>query len=104
MIAQNSPFEAKWLAHHMPAAGAWFDPALPTADTLRIAQRHYGTLENHRLETISGHVWVDYTDGHRALHDADVAARTFFAMIQDIESTYRSDPGWAGLPQPPVGR
>jgi len=99
MIAQNSPFESTWLDHHMPAAGASFDRYIPTADTFRVAQRHFGTLENHKLETIAGHVGVEYADGHRALHDADVAARTLFAMQGRIEQTYQSDPAWANAPK-----
>lgn len=103
MLAQNARFERDWLKHHMAAADAAFDPYGPTVDTMCVARQHLARLDNHRLSTICERVGVDYTAGHRAEHDADVAGRAFFAMRSTIFSTYTSDPVRAAVAQPAPG-
>ncbi len=53
-------------------------------DTLFHASRHMEGLENNRLVTVSGALGVEYTNGHRAVHDAAVAGEVFFKMKKDI--------------------
>ena len=103
MLAQNARFERDWLAHHMGAQSQPFEYYGPTVDTLTIARQHWADLPNHRLSTICGRVGVAYTDGHRAEHDADVTARSFFAMRDKIHADYLANPVRANVPQPPRG-
>lgn len=100
LMAHNARFEKKWLGHHLPG----FDEDTPTVDTLLLAQRNYGHLESHQLASVCEHLGVDYTDGHRAEHDARVAAEMFFVARADIADRYRSDPAFRGLPAPRVRR
>lgn len=100
LLAQNDRFEREWLGEHMHRADADFDPDMPGVDTMRIAQQHFSRLPSHRLSSICEHLGVDYTDGHRATHDAVVAAQAFFAMRERIHTTWRSSPLHASLPQP----
>lgn len=103
LLAQNARFEQDWLNHHMGAQGQDFDRWGPTVDTMCIAKQHLPGLANHRLSTICAAVGVEYTDGHRALHDADVAGQAFFSLRRKVTETYRADPVRAAAPQPPAG-
>jgi DNA polymerase III epsilon subunit-like protein len=103
MMAQHAPFEQGWLGHHLPASGQPFDVSGPTVDTLTIARQHFSDLPDHRLATICGAVGVDYTNGHRALHDAEVAGRAFFAMRRRIFTEWQAAPARARAPQPAAG-
>lgn len=100
MMAQNARFERTWLGHHMTAQDQEFDPWGPTVDTMSIAQQHAPDLPNHRLSTICESLGVSYTDGHRALHDAEVAGQAFFALRRRIFADYSADPVRARTPQP----
>ena len=100
MLAQNSPFENHWLAWHMPQAAARFDPHIPTVDTLRVAQTHFGDLPNHRLGSVCEQFEVPYERGHRADNDAEAAARLYFRMLERIKDTYLADDRFARLPYP----
>lgn len=96
LLAHNVSFERRWFEHHLPD----LDPRTPAVDTLHQAQRNFGDLDNHRLATVCEHLGVEYTDGHRAMHDAKVAGQLFFAARAHIEDRYVSDPRFAGLPDP----
>ena len=89
LLAQNARFEQTWLQHHLGTQGLPFNRYGPTVDTMCIARQHYPDLSNHRLATICDLVGVAYTDGHRALHDADVTGRTFFKLRAATRATYR---------------
>lgn len=102
MLAQNSPFEDRWLSHHMGQENQDWRPG-STLDTLRVAQQHTGNEERHTLDRICARVGVPYGEdgqGHRAEHDARVAAKAWFGLRDQIENTYRSDPKRRALPQP----
>ncbi|WP_114906825.1 PolC-type DNA polymerase III [Ornithinimicrobium murale] len=99
LVAHNAKFEKKWLGHHLPG----FDENTPTVDTLLLAQRNYGNLESHQLGAMCEYFGVDYTAGHRAEHDARVAAEMLFAARADITDRYTADPAFAGLPDPRTG-
>jgi DNA polymerase-3 subunit epsilon len=87
LLAQNVSFEKKWLAYHLPD----FDTKAPIIDTLEVSRKHFD-LPNHRLETICGANKVPYTNGHRALHDAEVAAQAFFQQKRNIQKMWASKP------------
>lgn len=96
LIAHNAAFESQWLGYHLEG----FNPDTPAVDTLHVAQRHFGDLKDHRLQTVCEHLEVDYSDGHRAAHDAEVAGRAYFAARATIEDRYVADPRFAALPDP----
>lgn len=100
LLAQNDRFERSWLTHHMADVNRPFDRYTPGIDTLCVARQHYSDLPNHRLATICDAVGVPYTNGHRATHDAEAAARAFFEMRSQIHARYRSD--GHTLPQPDI--
>lgn len=100
LMAHNAAFEKKWLSYHLPG----FHDETPTIDTLILTQRNYGNLESHQLGAMCEHLGVEYTDGHRAEHDARVAAEMFFAVREDITSRYQDDPAFADLPDPRSSR
>lgn len=54
-------------------------------DTLFHASRHMEGLENNRLVTVSSSLGVEYTNGHRAVHDAAVAGEVFFKIRKGIQ-------------------
>lgn len=85
LLAQNHKFEKKWLAHHLDD----FDTNIPIIDTLDVSRKHYD-LPNHKLETICNANKVEYTNGHRALHDAEVAATAFFQQRKTIQKAWDS--------------
>lgn len=92
MLAQNARFEKSWLAKHSsPQDG--FEQTRVVADTYVMARQHLQT-PNHKLETICSELGVDYTGGHRAEHDARVAAQVFFALreriFDDYDARYRA--------------
>lgn len=103
MLAQNARFEQDWLDHHLHSQGYDYDRWAPTVDTMCIARQHLANLPNRRLATICEEVGVAYTDGHRALHDADVTGKAFFALRNRITDTYAADARRQGLTQPPTG-
>lgn len=100
LLAQGARFERSWLGHHLPVAGHEWDRDCVGVDTLTIAQQHYPDLERHRLGYICEALGVPYTNGHRAMHDAEAAARAFFAMRSAIRAAYAADPKFADLPLP----
>lgn len=86
LLAQNAKFEKSWLAHHSDEN---FIKNIPVIDTLDLGRKCLD-LPNYRLETLCGEVGVPYTEGHRALHDAEVAARVFFGIRKTIKKIWRS--------------
>ena len=99
MLAQNARFEHTWLSHHMGGTGTDYDAYGPTVDTVCVAKQHFPDWTNHKLQTICSNTGVDYTDGHRAMHDAEVAAQTYFAMRTRVYDGFRAST-INGIPAP----
>jgi DNA polymerase III epsilon subunit-like protein len=99
MMAQNARFEHAWLDHHMSESGTDYDAYGATVDTVCVAKQHFPDWENHKLATICGNVGVAYTDGHRAMHDAEVAAQAYFAMRGQVYDQYRAS-SLSAIPTP----
>lgn len=102
MLAQNARFEGEWLGHHMSEAGQDFERWGPTLDTVCVAKQHFPALVNHKLASICERVGVGYTNGHRAMHDAEVAAQAFFAIRTHVFDQFRASTV-AGRPVPALG-
>lgn len=108
MLAQNARFEREWLKHHMGESGQEFDAYGPTVDTYCVAKQHFPDMERHKLQNICEQVGVAYTDGHRAMHDAEVAAQAFFKMRDHVHARFRAStvhgiPAPALAPKKPFG-
>jgi DNA polymerase III epsilon subunit-like protein len=86
MLAQNASFEKSWLQRHLPT----WDRDTLIVDTMDIAQKHLD-IPNNKLSSICKKVGVPYTNGHRAMHDAEVAGEAFFAMQKRIARKWNSD-------------
>lgn len=86
LLAQNADFERTWLAHYMEQDPDW-NPR--TVDTLLISRKHY-SLPTHNLATVCAANNVEYTEGHRALHDAQVTGDVFFAQREHIKKMWNS--------------
>lgn len=81
-----------------PADGEPAAPRYPwsaEADTMVHAVRHIPGLSDYKLVTVSGHVGVPYTNGHRAEHDAAVAGETFFRLRKPLLDKVTTDDPWA---------
>lgn len=59
-------------------------------DTMRIARRIYPEMPHHRLSDLAEKFDCDYSGAHRALNDAEITAKCFFCMADDIIRTYGS--------------
>lgn len=100
LLAQNAKFEKEWLDHHLDNFNS---NDMPIIDTLEMSRKHLD-LPNNKLKTICEMNGVSYTDGHRALHDAEAAGEVFFKMKKHIAKTWstkaarRNAPALTGLP------
>jgi DNA polymerase III epsilon subunit-like protein len=99
MLAHNASFEDEWLSHHLSQQGHRYGGA-PVVDTMCVARQHLGDLPSHRLADVANELGVTYSNGHRALHDAEVAAAAFFALRKRMVADYEADSVRASLPQP----
>ena len=95
MLAQNASFEKSWLKRHLEKFNEKGD--LLIVDTMDIAQKHLD-IPNNRLSTICKKVGVSYTDGHRAMHDAEVAGEAFFKMKKLAQRKWNSNPARKNAP------
>ena len=86
MLAQNAAFENSWVKRHLSNFNSKGEVLI--VDTMDIAQKHLD-LPNNKLSTICKKVGVEYTNGHRAMHDAEVAGEAFFAMQRRISRKWR---------------
>lgn len=97
MLAQNAAFENSWLKRHLTDFNKRGE--LLIVDTMDVAQKHLD-LPNNKLATICKKVGVDYTNGHRAMHDAEVAGEAFFAMKRKIARKWRENEARKNAPVP----
>ena len=85
LLAQNANFERSWFHNHLDGFTAL---NMPTVDTLEFAEKFLPETENNKLETICVAVGVNYTNGHRALHDALVTGKAYFAILKRIATIW----------------
>lgn len=81
-IGHNIEFDQEALA----TVGIW--PAVPSIDTLPLAQILYPSAPSHRLGDLCERLGIDHGDAHRALADAE-GARLLYLQLRDI---YRALP------------
>ena len=97
MLAQNAAFENSWLKRHLSNFNQKGEVLI--VDTMDVAQKHLD-LPNNKLSTICKKVGVEYTNGHRAMHDAEVAGEAFFAMQRRIKRKWRESEARKNAPVP----
>lgn len=86
LLAQNANFERSWFHTHLDGFTAL---NMPTVDTLEFAEKFLPATLNNKLETICNEVGVAYTNGHRALHDALVTGKAYFAILNLIMRSWK---------------
>lgn len=84
LLAQNANFESSWLNHHLEEFNS---NDIPIIDTLEMS-RKYLDLPNNKLQTICEANGVAYTNGHRALHDAEATGEVYFKIRKRISKTW----------------
>jgi len=88
LIGHNLAFDLRHLRYAMDQdrqarglpAGNY--PWIAGVDTFWRTARTVDGLPNRKLATVAEHYGVEYTDGHRAEHDAKVAGDVFFRMTE----------------------
>lgn len=81
LLAQNADFEYRWLTQNLDG---FVEMDVPVVDTMKLAKMFVPDTVNNKLETIAGRFGVPYTNGHRALHDAEVTADVYMPLIEHI--------------------
>ena len=79
LVIQNPRFDLSFIerAFHVRDGGS---PDLRAVDTVRLAQRHFPALPNHKLSTMAMHLGLNL-QSHRALDDAIACMYVFNAVI-----------------------
>ena len=54
-------------------------------DTLSLARTLYGSLKNHKLDTVCAHLGVSLENHHRAVDDAMATAEIFIKMMEALK-------------------
>jgi len=81
LLAQNAGFEERFLIQHLDGF-VELDP--PILDTMDLSIMFLPDTKDNKLETIATEVGVPYTNGHRALHDAEVTANVLPPLMDRI--------------------
>lgn len=81
LIAHNSSFDSSFVGHELGLLGY----RLPNRwhCTVKLARKHLPHLPNHKLETVSRHLFPDLPSDlrlHRSIDDARLAARIWLAL------------------------
>lgn len=87
LLAQNAGFEDRFLTQNL---NGFLELDLPIIDPMDLSIMFLPDTKDNKLETIANEVGVPYTNGHRALHDADVAADVLFPLMDRIFDGSRS--------------
>lgn len=87
LVAHNAPFDARFLDAELAHLGR--ERRNETVCTLRVARRIYPHLSTHKLEALVRYkkLQVEGTF-HRAAADAEMTARLWLAMIEDVKRLY----------------
>ena len=94
LLAQNASFEKAWLNHHLDD---FKSTRIPVVDTMEISRKHFD-LPDHKLKTICENNGVEYTNGHRATHDAQVTGDVYFKQRKHIRKTWNSKEARSSAP------
>ena len=81
LIAHNASFDIRFLRHEFALLGMGMNNR--SLCTLKMSQKHYPHLPNHKLETVSRYLLgklCEQMQMHRALDDAKLAGMIFIEM------------------------
>lgn len=96
LVAHNASFDRAFWGHESSLAGVvgGGEHAAAFACTLLLSRRLYPEMPNHRLGTLAGEMGIE-CDGraHRALADAEMAARLWLRIQRDVERRYVPEAG-----------
>lgn len=80
LVIQNPRFDLSFLS--MAYLNAWKrTPSLAAIDTVRLAQKYFTGLPNHKLSTLSSHLGLKLAS-HRALDDSIACMKVFLEVIK----------------------
>lgn len=88
LVAHSAAFDLSFLGAAFRNNGRAV-PAMSGIDTVRLSRRAYRGLPNHRLDTVCGHLGIDFQH-HRAYPDAMACMRLFTDIVgrEDPEGTW----------------
>ncbi|PKN44593.1 MAG: DNA polymerase III subunit epsilon [Deltaproteobacteria bacterium HGW-Deltaproteobacteria-17] len=91
VVAHNIRFDELFLEAELRRIHRWHDP--PRACTMECARRVITDAHNHRLGTLVAHCCIP-NEGtfHRALADADMTARLWILLLENLKRQYDLDP------------
>jgi DNA polymerase III epsilon subunit-like protein len=69
--AHNAPFETARLSLHLDD---FIEMDMPVVDSMKLSKMFVPETDDNKLETLVTHFGIPYDNGHRALHDAQVAS------------------------------
>ena len=84
VVAHNASFDMSVIRHTLD----YFKLPYPSMDylcTVKISQRIWPELDNHKLNTLASHHGIIF-EHHHALEDARVAAKVFMKAIEEYQS------------------
>lgn len=81
LSAHNAPFEIGKLSVLLDD---FVEMDLPVVDTMKLSKMFVPDSADNKLETLAAHLGVTYDNGHRALHDANVAADAEYILSRSI--------------------
>ncbi|GHA34786.1 PolC-type DNA polymerase III [Photobacterium aphoticum] len=89
LIAHNASFDQRFLDAELQRIGRRYNGEF--ACSMLIARRLYQHASNHKLGTLVNTLDIE-NDGtfHRALADAEMTARLWLRMLEDIQHQYRT--------------
>ncbi|MDF2568122.1 MAG: polymerase alpha subunit, partial [Oscillospiraceae bacterium] len=86
LIAHNAPFDMGFI--NATAKRNHIDVNYTSVDTVVIARSLYRNINNHKLNTLVKHLELGSFNHHRASDDAEILARIFFKMAQNLKEEY----------------
>lgn len=92
VVGHNVCFDSRFIQKAMSDRGLTCQYTM--VDTLRLSRHAFADLESRTLDDIADACdeYIDYSGRHRALCDAELAARCAIAMRPIIEEKYGDDP------------
>jgi DNA polymerase III alpha subunit (gram-positive type) len=81
LLAHNAGFEDRFLIQNLDG---YAEMDIPVIDSVKLSKMFVPETPNNKLETLAPAMGVPYTNGHRALHDAEVNADAYYPLTQRI--------------------
>lgn len=83
LLAHNAGFEDRFLIQNLDG---YAEMDIPIVDSVKLSKMFVPETPNNKLETLAPAMGVPYTNGHRALHDAEVNADAYYPLTQRIHN------------------